>query len=188
MDTLSFQGHTTLICNPKKYNEVFQSSVRRSRDLKPLNKQCIRPNYEYTSSSLDNNMIVIVRDDKKGFLKFVPITANNENILNDIAKKVDELLNASKEGIQNMTAWIIGGNPIQSQRGTLMVETLNKIANILCDKPNIDTSILAGSKNIQENLVILPHRNDFELILEKEKGTKLEDIFDIVELNNTDII
>ena len=87
-----------------------------------------------------------------------------------------------------MTAWIIGGNPIQSQRGTLMVETLNKIANILCDKPNIDTSILAGSKNIQENLVILPHRNDFELILEKEKGTKLEDIFDIVELNNTDII
>ena len=188
MSNVSFQGHTNLVYNPKIYNEAFQRTVRKSRDLKPFNQYCLRPNYEYTSSSVDNNMIVIVRNEKKGFLKFVPITGDNEGVIKEIADRVDNFVKLAKEGCENMTAWIIGGEPVNSKNGTSMIKTLNKIADVLCDRPNIDTSILAGGKKAQENLVIYPRSHNIELVLEKEKGTNLEDVFDIVELNNTDII
>ncbi len=188
MNNVSFQGHTTLVFNPQKYNEVLPLTLRTSRNLKPSNHYSIRPNYEYTSNSLDNNMIVLVRNENTGFLKFVPITNNNEKILNEISSKVEEIIKMSKNRMEKLTAWIIGGNSIDSKSGSLMIKTLNKIADILCDNPNIDTSILAGSKKIEENIVIHPSRKNFEIFLEKEKGTNLEDVFDIVELNNTDII
>ena len=79
--------------------------------------------------------------------------------------------------------------------GTKTIETLDDIADIVCDKPNIDASILVGAKKGQENCALYARNNEIEITLDKpiklDKNVSpeenLEQIFDITELNNTEL-
>ena len=107
-------------------------------------------------------------------------------IIDEIALKVEELKKLAKG---KLTAWIIGGENIKSANGENTINTVNKIAGIICDRPDIDASILAGSKSGEEKIVLHTLSGQLEIILDKSlnKQHNLEDYFDIVELNNTDL-
>ena len=185
MNNISFQGHTTLICNPKKFNEIAFEVARKSRNLKPGNKCTLVNNQIYTAKANDENLIVLIKDDKKGVLKYIPTNNEINNFIEEIGRIVYKLKEKSKK---NLTAWIIGGSEIKSQNGENTIKTINRLADILCDRPDIDTSILACGKQPQENIIIHSKQKGLELTLEKPQKINLEEAFDIVELNNTEII
>jgi hypothetical protein len=182
MNNISFQGRTHLALNPQKYSEIVNKT--KTRALNPQTNCKLSNCKVFTLNSDVDNLAVIVHGERDGFTKFVPTSISGNNAIKDIMLKTGELLKTSKE---NLTAWIIGGDKINGKLGNGTVEALNKIADILCDKPNIDASILVGFKK-PETVIVHPLLDKIELTMNKPKETDLENIFDIVELNNTKII
>ena len=80
----------------------------------------------------------------------------------------------------------------------MFVEAVNKIADLICDRPDIDTSILAGSKSGEDKIVLHTAKDRLDITLDKilnfnpknQKNVEedLEKYFDIVELNNTELL
>ena len=64
------------------------------------------------------------------------------------------------------------------------ISAVNKFAEVLCDKPDIDTSILAGMEKAREDIVIHTRKGITELTFAKKPDADLENHFNIVELNN----
>ncbi len=185
MDNVSFQGRTNLILNPKKYNEITPGIFKKSQELGHNNKCTLQNGQVYTAKPDAGNLVVIVRNKDKGFLKYVPVELELDEITEEIARRVTKLAETAKS---KLTAWIIGGGAIKSRTGGSTIEAVNKLAEVLCDRPDIDTSIIACAKKPEENIILHPLKDRFELTLEKNKSTNIEDAFDIVELNNTNII
>lgn len=185
MNNISFQGRTNLYLKIPNYNEVSNNTKNVYRHLTMKNKTIISNGKTYTTSIPADTMAVIVRNEKEGFLKLIPVNSKIENIINEIATKTDDLFNKSKE---KLTAWIIGGTPINSKTGEKTTRNLNELAEVLCDRPDIDTSILVGSKNREEEVILHPLENLLEIMLENPKNNSLENMFDIIELNNVNVI
>ena len=184
MQNINFQGHSSLILSSKNFEKSLPTVKRAHRCLSGNNQAQLRSGYEYITNIDADNLAVIVKRGKNGFVKHVPVSGRVTEIIEEIAKRIDELKETSKE---KLTAWIIGGSKIESPKGTNTIEKVNEIADILCDKPDIDTSILAGSKAGFENILLHPTTEKLNITLNKNT-CNLEDAFDIVELNNTDII
>ena len=184
MNNVSFQGHTNLIFDPKRYDNISFKISRLSKNLDPTKKGRLIRGQIYTTNVNDNKFIVIIKGDNDGFVKYIPTKGNIDNLLSQIVLKIDDLKIKSKNAL---TAWIIGGSKIDATNGENTSATLTKIADILCDKPQIETSILAGIKKPEEHIIIHGRKDNLDITLEKPKNTNLEDSFDIVELNNTDI-
>lgn len=185
MINISFQGRTNLYLKIPNYNEISSNTKNVYRHLTNRNKAVLSNGKTYTSSIPADTMAIIVRNEKEGFLKLIPINSKIENMLDEIALKTDDLFKKSKE---KLTAWIIGGTPINSKTGEQTTKNLDKLAEVLCDRPDMDTSILVGSKNREEEVILHPLENLFEIILENPKNNSLENMFDIVELNNVNVI
>ena len=193
-NNISFQGHSYLVLNPKAYDKAREITSGAYRHLRTDNNCKLTNGKIFTSEADAQNLAVIVRNEKDGILKFVPTKGEIQQMLDDISKKVEEL-KATAKG--KLTAWIIGGEGIKSPNGEKTIDTLNKVANIICDRPDIDTSILAGSLKGEDKIVLHTKNNFLEIILDKffnlKSGktkpdeTDLGKYFDIVELNNTDI-
>lgn len=194
MNNISFQGRSTLVLNPKAYDKARELTSGAYRHLRMDNNCRLINGKIYTSKADAQNLAVIVRNEKDGILKFVPTKGEIQQVLDEISKKVDTLKAASKG---KLTAWIIGGEAIKSPNGGKTVDAVNKIADIICDRPDIDTSILAGSLKGEEKIVLHTRTNLLEIILDKFINGKtpkskldekdLSKYFDIVELNNTDV-
>lgn len=194
MNNISFQGRSTLVLNPKAYDKARELTSGAYRHLRMDNNCRLINGKIFTSKADAQNLAVIVRNEKDGILKFVPTKGEIQQVLDDISKKVDTLKAASKG---KLTAWIIGGEAIKSPNGGKTVDAVNKIADIICDRPDIDTSILAGSLKGEEKIVLHTRTNLLEIILDKFVNGKtpkskldekdLSKYFDIVELNNTDV-
>lgn len=194
MNNISFQGRSTLVLNPKAYDKARELTSGAYRHLRMDNNCRLINGKIYTSKADAQNLAVIVRNEKDGILKFVPTKGEIQQVLDEISKKVDTLKAASKG---KLTAWIIGGEAIKSPNGRKTVDAVNKIADIICDRPDIDTSILAGSLKGEEKIVLHTRTNLLEIILDKFVNGKtpkskldekdLSKYFDIVELNNTDV-
>ena len=100
-----------------------------------------------------------------------------ESKISEIFEYIEKLQTTAKD---KLTAWIIGG-----QGGEQTTRKVNTIAEVLCDRPDIDTSIIAGQKSIAPNLTIYPTTEKLDITIGLPKKDDLENYFDIVELNNT---
>lgn len=189
MQNISFQGRTNLILSENLYNSFLQKSEasRRTRSLsKPLDECKLLPHKPFAVHDC-NDLIVIIRNERDGFMKKFPVTTKIEKIAEDICRKIDELQASSKE---KLTAWIFGGTSYKKDNGKT-IEAVNEIGELLCDRPDIDTSILAGPRfNTANPIGINGKIGETEIIIPKGKNIKieqtdeLENFFDIVELNN----
>lgn len=194
MNNISFQGHSSLILNPKAYDKAIITTTGAYRHLGVNNKCKLTNGKVFTSQADAQNLAVIVRNERDGIIKHIPLNGKIQQTIDEIAGKVEELKSAAKG---KLTAWIIGGESVKNPNGEKTVEAVNKVADIICDRPDIDTSILAGSLKGDDKIVIHTKNNFFEIILDKalknNPKTKkpeiadLEKYFDIVEINNTDL-
>lgn len=194
MNNISFQGHSSLILNPKAYDKARIATSNAYRHLTSANNCKLTNGKVFTSKADAQNLAVIIRNEKDGIIKHVPVNGRIQKVIDEISQKVDELKAMSKG---KLTAWIIGGENIESANGGKTIEAVNKIADVICDRPDIDTSILAGSKTGEDRIVLHTLNNQLEITLDKfvklNPETKkpvmsdLEKYFDIVELNNTDL-
>lgn len=185
INNISFQGRSIIEFNPEKYKQLASKNYTKcTRTLKSTSKNSLTNWLSYSANLDASNLIVMVRDQNKGFVKFVPTQNPNTKIIEEIAIQTEELLKKAKT---KLTAWIIGGDNIKGANGTKTLETLDNIANEICDRPDIDTSILVGIQKAQENIVVHPLEDLLKISIERPKNTNLEDVFDIVELNNTTI-
>ena len=195
MNNISFQGRTCLFFNPNAYDKARVTTSNAYRHLYNTNKSRLTNGKVFTSVADAQNLAVIVRNDKDGIMKHVPINGKIEQVIEEIAQKIDELKEMSKG---KLTAWIIGGEKIESPNGNKTIEAVNKIADLICDRPDIDTSILAGSKSGEDKIVLHTAKDRLDITLDKilnyNPKTKqpvqedLEKYFDIVELNNTELL
>ena len=113
MDNISFQGHTCLFLNPKAYDKARVTTSNSYRHLYNNNKCKLTNGKVFTSVADAQNLAVIVRNDKDGIMKYVPINGKIEQVIEEIAQKIDELKAMSKG---KLTAWIIGGEKIKSKQ------------------------------------------------------------------------
>ncbi len=192
MNNISFQGRTNLIFDTRAYDHAKEVTSGTYRHLKANNKCNLTNGKIYTSKADAKHLAVIVRSEKDGMIKLVPVNGKIQIFIDEIAKKVDELKKLSKN---KLTAWIIGGENIDSPNGEKTIEAVNKVADVICDRPDIDTSILAGSRTGEDKIVLHTKNNNLEIILDKDINPQnqkafvddIEEYFDIVELNNTDL-
>ena len=106
-------------------------------------------------------------------------------MLLSLEDKIDALKKISNK---KLTAWIIGGKANDNKT----VKAVNDVADLLCDRADIDASILVGTKNSKaDSLVLYAKVGDTDVVFPKLDGVKktedLENAFDIVELNNVDV-
>ena len=190
MDGISFQGKTLFAINPKAYETLV---------INPAKKACLKLGKEnncrfsrYKTSVFDTtaeDLLVIVKNKDDGFFKYVPIRGSNQSNLEYISEQLELLTNGDIK--EPLTAWILGGTKLESPLGSHVITTLNKIADRLCDRPDIDTSILVGSKLGSEKFVFRPSAGQLRIDMEKNIAPnasiidELYKAFDIVELNNT---
>ncbi len=191
MNNISFQGRTELCLSPTAFRKV-ERTVRNTSKIINQDSNCRLFNSTTCAlTTVPDYLTVIMKNEKDGFLKFVPLQDDIENILLDISKCVSQLKKSAKK--DNLTAWILGGTRIEGQQGNKIVNTLNQVADIICDRPDIETSILVGSNTGEETYVIRSGVNQLKLALEKKMNPnnkvlqELENSFDVVELNNTEL-
>ena len=185
MDNISFQCRSNIHLTPTILRETVEKVNLRKNNLNNISNRTLVNGQTLLMKPDPDHISVIVANGKTGFLKRFPLTNNIENKVNEIADSVDELVGKSKE---KLTAWIIGGDRMNGKNGNKTVNWLNKIADILCERSDIDTSILMGSKRPEDKILVHPILDKLELVLEKPKTATLDDCFDIIELNNTNII
>lgn len=188
MNNISFGGKTDFIVSPNAYKKVANSTRIACTNLH-IGHDCKLNKHKLCTIKTDpENITVIMKSKHDGFFKYVPIGETAQKVINDISAKMEKLQNSDKG--ESLTAWILGGTKIEGKHGSKVIQTLNKIADLICDKPNIDTSILVGSKTGEEMFVVRANVNKFRVALDKKINpknsidTELEKIFDIVELNN----
>ena len=143
MDKISFQGGSQLIFSPKIYNACTLKTVNAYRHLvsgtKPMNSANL-----LTAEATSDNVILYMGNEKSGMVSVIPTTEEHPDLLNILDTHARNLLAKAKD---KLTVWIIGGEKASSKNGDDMIRTVNEIAGVLCDKPNIDASILAGGND-----------------------------------------
>ena len=189
-----FQGHSTLILSPKLYEEASDVSKQAYRKLTTSNKCNLINGKVYTSLADAKEIAVIVRNEKNGILKHIPTMSNCEEAIKNVLDTIDTLKKTAKG---KLTAWIIGGDSVNGAGGNDTVKTLDKVAGAICDRTDIDTSILVGSKSGEDKFFLHTLNGELEVGLDKNPRAirqsklpieeKLENYFDIIELNNTDV-
>lgn len=191
MNNISFQGRSNIILNTNTYDKAMSSMTGAHRNLTNKSTCKLVNGKFFTANANANNIAVILRNGKSGYIKHVPVSEDKpKKIINEILQKIDELKNGAKE---KLTALIIGGDGINKPNGNKTITTVNDIADVICDRPDIDASILAGSKTGEDKFVLHTLKDKTELILDKPNISaanledKLEKYFDIVELNNIDL-
>lgn len=183
MNNISFQGKTNLLFDNAIYNVV--TTRHRPGAFTNLNLSA-GSNYKIRNArfiAYDPNEVcdtaVLIRNERFGMFFH-----NAQEKILEILDCISMLKENAKE---NLTAWIIGG-----QKGIKTTKDVNVLAEVLCDRPDIDTSIIAGQRLIAPNITIHPTIEKFELSIGaaapkagENVERNLENYFDIVELNNT---
>lgn len=192
MNNVSFQGRTTLFISPERCEEVFKKTHRAGRNLSSKNRSHLANGTTYTATANATDIIVTIGGNNTGVLKHIPVVKDAEDAIGELIEAVDVLRNKVKG---KLTAWIIGGDKCDGVHGHKTIQRLNELAEELCDKPDIDTSILVGSKAGEDKFFVHPIAGKVEIGLNKNPKAikdpnlsaeeKLENFFDIVELNNT---
>ncbi len=181
MQNVSFQGKSNLLISQKTFNKISDTCNVRCKNIIGSDINFI--NGTPFAIGLDNQeLVVIVKNEKKGFLsKFLPNT-NLDDFLLNLQDKVNLLKRNAQD---NLTAWIIGGKPNDAKT----INVVNDIADEICDRPDIDASILVGQLDGKASKVIIHGTTKhLDVVLPNAGGAKtvdeMENMFDIVELNN----
>ena len=191
MDKISFQGLTNFSVSPTAFRKVEDITRFKYTNLQK-GSNCRLCRGKVCSIETDpQNLTLIVRNDKDGFYKYIPFIGNNERIMADILKGIEELKRTAAN--EPLTAWIVGGTKLDGRQGQRVTATLEKVADVVCDRPDIDTSILVGSHTGEEVFTLNSYTNHLKMSLDKKINpnndvqTELEKIFDIVDLNKTNL-
>lgn len=192
MNNISFQGKTTLCISPNAYRRVTEKARSTYSELNKKSNCMLRSNKTFLIDTDPEALTVIVKNNDNGFLKYLPVKKDITEIINKIESKI--LVLKEKKQQEPLTAWIVGGTKLDSPLGQKVSETLNKIAKLICDRHDIDTSILVGSKTGEEKFIIHNGKTKLKLDIDKKINSpnnlepELENMFDIVELNNTKLV
>ena len=190
MSNVSFQGRSNLFISGEIYDQFVQKSQNTRRVItKTRVDNTLSINKPFLTLPEPDDIIVIIRNERNGFMKKFPVLTKIEKIADDICRQIDELQKNAKE---KLTAWIIGGSNYRQDNGKT-IKAVNELGEVLCDRPDIDTSILAGPRfKTADGIGIQDNVGETTIVLTKGKNTDikspedLEDFFDIVELNNVE--
>lgn len=190
MSNVLFQGRSNLFISGEIYDQFVQKSQNTRRVItKTRVDNTLSINKPFLTLPEPDDIIVIIRNERNGFMKKFPVLTKIEKIADDICRQIDELQKNAKE---KLTAWIIGGSNYRQDNGKT-IKAVNELGEVLCDRPDIDTSILAGPRfKTADGIGIQGNVGETTIVLTKGKNTDikspedLEDFFDIVELNNVE--
>ncbi len=182
MNNISFQGKTNLLFDSKIYDTLTTRQVRKSStnlNISPGKDYKIhRARFSTLNPNEVNDISVLLLNEKGGMFFHCA-----ENKIANIIDLIEKLKETAKG---KLTAWIIGGHS-----GEQTTRKVNSLAEVLCDRPDIDTSIIAGQKSVAPNITLYPTAEKLDVTVglknPKNADIDLENYFDIVELNNTSI-
>lgn len=181
MNNINFQGRSDIVFNVKD----FEKALHSSRSVKSGTKSVLACQKPYLFDVNADDVVVIAKSDKNGFAKYIPLSKHSEKMLDELANTFEALVEKSKNSV---TAWIIGGDRFEGRSGNATTSLINKLADIFCDRPNVDTSLLVGSNIPEEKVIFNFNKDKTNVIFNRPQNTDLEEAFDIVELNNASVI
>lgn len=187
MDKISFQGNTQLFFDPKKYKECIEKTTKQTKHIAHETTRRIPRFSIYTAEVSSDKVILYMGNEKNGLLTTVSTKESNPEIIDNIEMQANNLLQRAKE---KLTVWIIGGDAISGKNGSKTIKTVNEIAERLCDRPDIDASILAGTRDITNKVAFKLSGGKLNVLVGKDvKPVEINEEglakhFDIVELNN----
>lgn len=181
MQNVSFQGRSNLLISQKTLDGLSDVCSQRHRNVVSENTGLV--NGTPLALGLDNNeIIVLLKNERNGFISKFLSTTNLDEFLLKLQDNVN-LLNRTAAG--KLTAWILGGKPNDAKT----IGVVNEIAGVICDRPDIDASILVGQLDGKASKVVIHGTTKhLDVVLPNAGGAKsvdeMENMFDIVELNN----
>lgn len=186
MDNISFQGRSQLIFSPKIYKACTLKTEHAYKHLvsgtKPMNSVNL-----LTAEATSDNVILYMGNEKSGMVSVIPTTEEHPDLLNVLDTNARNLLKKAKD---KLTVWIIGGEKASSKNGDDMIRTVNEIAGVVCDKPNIDASILAGGNGEINSVAFKRTADGLNVVVGNNikinglSESELSRHYDIAELNN----
>ncbi len=191
MDNISFKGLTNFSISPTAFRKVEDITRAKYTNLHRGTNCRLTKNKVCTLETDPQNLTLIVRNQKDGFYKYIPFIDNLDNVIADITKGIEQLKKTAAD--EPLTAWLVGGTKLDGRQGNRVADTFNKIADVVCDRPDMDTSILVGSHTGEEmfTLHLKPEQLNMSLDKTVNQGNsvqaELENIFDIVDLKNTNL-
>lgn len=184
MQNISFQGRTNLVFSNARYNELEGCvTTARRKCSNGINQFLTKRTFGIDMETCP--LVVFVRGDNEGVIQRFQQGKNTSNLLLELEEKINHL---KKDAQEKMTAWILGGKTMDEYT----TRTVNEIADLICDRTDIDASILTGDKLCKtDRILIRGNSQGTEIIFPEIKTLKtandIENNFDIVELNNTQI-
>lgn len=179
MNNISFQGRTNITFNDKIYDKVMSKQTRSSFTNLNLSLGKNTKLHNARTITYDPNDAVtpaVLLINEKGGVFF----HNAQDKIMKILEQIEVLKSDAKE---KLTAWIIGG-----YNNDKTAKSVNTLAEVLCDRPDIDTSILAGQKSAVPNLTFHATTEKLDMTIGLHPNAveqDLDDFFSIIELNNT---
>jgi len=181
MNNISFQGRTNISFNDKTYEEIIAKLPRAN---------FTNLNLSLGKTTKIHNAKTIIYDPNEAATPAVLLINEKDGIFfhnaQDKIRKILEKIEILKSNAKDkLTAWIIGG-----YNNNTTYKSVDTLAEVLCDRPDIDTSILAAQKSACPNLTFYHTTKKLDMTIGMHPNTvgqDLEDIFNIIELNNTNI-
>ncbi len=187
MNNISFCGKTDFMVKYGAYDELLPEAQRYYNNLSKKSQRYFINGQRFTIGTYPDSITLIMKSGKKGYIRHIPIGKACERCIGDIENNIESLKKGAKD---RLTVWLLGGNSFMNNMESKTIETVNRLAGVICDRPDIDTSILAGSKNAQEKFTLRGFIDKLELTFDKKinKDRPLEEelanYFDIVEFHN----
>ena len=195
MDKVNFQGRTVLITSPKKYAERLQTiSNSKSNIIESINH--IRPGYTKRCDINDGDIFVLVHNGCVGVLRRIgyDVQMGAKDFIDSICEDLQNFGNDLKE---NITCIIMGGRSKDSVTTKCVIDIADGVETFLANNDEKgDLSIICGLTDELTSPIFVDCKRALETpeiyipanIEGQVSQDKLADVFDIVELNNIDLV
>ena len=193
MDNINFQGRTVLVTSPQKYAQRMENLGHRVENVLYCNN--MRGKTRKCAIN-DGDLYVLVHNGQDGALRRIEYD-RQLGAQSVIANICEDLQNFGKNIKENITCVIMGGRSRDSVTTRCVNEVADSVETYLENNGKKgDLSIICGltdelktpifidcNKSLKAPEIYIPAKVEGEVSAEK-----LEDVFDMVELNNVELI
>ena len=185
MDKLSFQGRIALITSPEKCLARIQNVNARSSRF--ANMSAIKLGTSRICDVNDGDLFVLVHNGQEGILRRLKY-GNQSSATNFVRTVREDICHFGSNLKENITCLVLGG------RSNDMISS--NCVNRIVENLDGDISIISGVTNEVKSPMFIAHSKTSKIpeiyvptkIEGKVSEDKLEKVYDIVELNNAELV
>ena len=194
MDNINFKSRTVLITSPQRYAERLQT-ISHDKAMLAYNTR-LKHGVAKKCEINDGDIFVLVHNGNDGQIRRIEYDyqMGAKKVIDNICEDIENFSKGIKE---NITCMIMGGRSRDSVSTKCVNDIANRVEGYLANNNQKgDVSLICGLTDSVKSPIFVDYSRQLktpEIYIPAEtegnvSAEKLEDVFDIVELNNVDLI